>query len=77
MQYAIIGKFSYGKSDIMELRKIIPGQCGIKSECMIGVLDSRHILIRLNSLEDYVHVLSTVAYYVTSRDIYWNMRTLK
>ncbi|KAG5628412.1 hypothetical protein H5410_000129 [Solanum commersonii] len=50
---------------------------GIKSECTIGVLDSRHILIRLNSLEDYVQVLSTTAYYVKARNNYWQMRTLK
>ncbi|KAH0713321.1 hypothetical protein KY289_009280 [Solanum tuberosum] len=77
LQYAIIGKFSYGKPVIMELRKTIPGQCGIKSECTIGVLDSRHILIRLNNLEDYVQVLSTAAYYVKARNNYWQMRTLK
>ncbi|KAG5618380.1 hypothetical protein H5410_018204 [Solanum commersonii] len=62
-EYAIIGKFSYGKPDIVELRKTIPGQCGIKSECTIGVLDSRHILIRLTSLEDYVQLLSAATFY--------------
>lgn len=54
LQYAIVGKFSYDKPDIKELRWNIPGQCGIKSECMIGVLDTRNILIRLTNLEDYV-----------------------
>ncbi|KAG5611236.1 hypothetical protein H5410_022517 [Solanum commersonii] len=68
LQYAIIEKFSYGKPDIIELRRTIPGQCGIKSECTIGVLDTRHILIRLTSLEDYVHPLSTIAFYVKARE---------
>lgn len=29
-QYTIIGKFFYGKWDIKELQKSIPGQCGIE-----------------------------------------------
>lgn len=31
LQYAIIGKFSYGKPDIIKLRRTILGQCGIKN----------------------------------------------
>ncbi|KAG5604333.1 hypothetical protein H5410_025825 [Solanum commersonii] len=77
LQYAIIGKFSYGKPDIKELRRTIPGQCGIKSECIIGVLDTRHILIRLTTMEDYVNLLSTSAFYVKAKECYWQMRTLK
>ncbi|KAG5590811.1 hypothetical protein H5410_041325 [Solanum commersonii] len=64
LQYTIIGKFSYGKPEIQELRKTLPGHCGIKSECTIGVLDTRHILIRLTTIEDYVRLISTAAYYI-------------
>ncbi|WMV24704.1 hypothetical protein MTR67_018089 [Solanum verrucosum] len=77
LQYAIIGKFSYGKPEIGELRKAIPKHCGIKGECTIGVLDSRYILIRLSTLEDYVQLLSTSAYYIKAKENYWQMRTLK
>ncbi|KAK4728571.1 hypothetical protein R3W88_021559 [Solanum pinnatisectum] len=77
LQYAIIGKFSYGKPEIQELRKTLPGHCGIKSECTIGVLDTRHILIRLTTMEDYVRLISTAAYYIKVKDKYWQMRTLK
>ncbi|KAK4733286.1 hypothetical protein R3W88_007547 [Solanum pinnatisectum] len=42
---------------IHDLRRSIPGQCGIKSECTIGVLDQRHILIRLTTMEDYMRTL--------------------
>uniref|UniRef100_A0A0V0IDF8 Putative ovule protein n=1 Tax=Solanum chacoense TaxID=4108 RepID=A0A0V0IDF8_SOLCH len=77
LQYAIIGKFSYGKPEIQELRRSIPGQCGIKSECTIGVLDTRHILIRLTTMEDYVQLLSTAAFYIKAKENYWQMRTLK
>ncbi|KAG5581993.1 hypothetical protein H5410_052620, partial [Solanum commersonii] len=71
LQYAIIGKFSYGKSDIMELRQTIPGQCGNKSEYTIELLDTRYILIRLSTLEDYVLLLSTAAFYMKARENYW------
>lgn len=77
LQYKIIGKFYYGKPDINELRKTIPVQCGIKRECTIGVLNARHILIRLNGLEDYVKLLSNATFYIKEKDTYWQMRTLK
>lgn len=77
LQYAIIGKFSYGKPDVTELRKAIPNQCRIKGDCTIGVLDSRHVLIRLAILEDYIKLLSTNAYYIKAKDRFWQMRTLK
>lgn len=53
------------------------GQCRRKSECTIGVLDTRYILITLTSLEDYVQLLSTSTFYVKSRENNWQMRTLK
>ncbi|KAH0638825.1 hypothetical protein KY285_035411 [Solanum tuberosum] len=77
LQYAIIGKFSYGKPAIKELRRTIPGQYGIKSACTIGVLNTRHVLIRLTTMEDYVNLLSTSAFYVKAKECYWHMRTLK
>lgn len=64
LQYAIVAKLSYGRYDITDLRRSIPGKCGIQSEFTIGVLDVRHILIRLMSLEDNVQLLSASAVYV-------------
>lgn len=77
LQYAIVGKFSYGKPEVNELRRATLSQCGIKGDCNIGVLDTKHILIRLKILEDYVTLLSTLAYYIKAKDKYWQMRTLK
>lgn len=54
LHYAIVGKFSHGRLDIITLRKSILGQCGINHECMIDALETWYILIRLTSLEDYV-----------------------
>ncbi|WMV29038.1 hypothetical protein MTR67_022423 [Solanum verrucosum] len=45
LQYAVIGKFSYGWPELKELRTIIPRQCNIKGECKIRLLRNRHDLI--------------------------------
>lgn len=59
------------------LQKNIPIQCGIKGECNIGVLGSRHILIRSTLMEDSVNIISTAAYYIKVNEFQWQMRTLK
>ncbi|KAF3643141.1 hypothetical protein FXO38_19147 [Capsicum annuum] len=64
-------------TDVNTLYKAIPIQYGIKGDCNIRVMDSRHILIRLNQLENYVHLLSIVAYHIKVNDMYWQMPTLK
>lgn len=33
LQHEVIGKFSYGWPNLVELRKIPPAQCNIKGEC--------------------------------------------
>ncbi|KAG5591557.1 hypothetical protein H5410_042071 [Solanum commersonii] len=77
LEYAVIGKFSYGWPDIHELRSAIPKQCEMKGECKIGLLCNRHVLIRASLLEDYVHLLSKPAFYITSRGNSFPMRTFK
>lgn len=56
LEYAVIGKFSYGWPNIHELRRILPNQYELKGECKIGLLSNKHILIRVSLLEDYVHL---------------------
>ncbi|WMV09899.1 hypothetical protein MTR67_003284 [Solanum verrucosum] len=77
LQYAVIGKFSYGWPDIHELRKLIPKQCGLRGEVNIGLLSSRFILIRASLLEDYVNLLSKPQFYITHNNWSYPMRTLK
>ncbi|KAH0651620.1 hypothetical protein KY290_032943 [Solanum tuberosum] len=77
LEYAVIGKFSYGWPDIQDLRKLIPKQCELKGECNIGLLSNRHVLIRATLLEDYVHLLSKPAFYITQNSWSFPMRTLK
>ncbi|KAG5616896.1 hypothetical protein H5410_016720 [Solanum commersonii] len=68
LHYAVIGKFSYGWPKINDLHRLIPTQCELKGDCIIGLLSNRHILIRATLLEDYVHLLSKPAFYITQRE---------
>lgn len=77
LEYAVVGKFSYGWPDIQDLRKLIPKQCELKGECKIGLLSNRYVLIRASLLEDYVHLLSKPAFYISHRNGSYPMRTLK
>lgn len=64
LQYAV-GKFSYGWYNFQDLKRIIPKQCELKGECNIGLLNSRHTLIRASNMEDYVNLLSKPAFYIS------------
>ncbi|WMV09222.1 hypothetical protein MTR67_002607, partial [Solanum verrucosum] len=77
LQYAVIGKFSYGWSDIQELRKLVTKQCELEGEVNIGLLSNRYILIRATLLEDYISLISKPQLSITHK--YWSypMRTLK
>ncbi|WMV47050.1 hypothetical protein MTR67_040435 [Solanum verrucosum] len=77
LEYAVIGKFSYGWPEIQDLRKLISKQCELKGDCNIGLLSNRHVLIRATLLEDYVHLLSKPAFYITQNNWSFPMRTLK
>nr|XP_009786979.1 PREDICTED: uncharacterized protein LOC104235009 [Nicotiana sylvestris] len=77
LEFAVVGKFTYDWSDLEELRKIIPQQCGVKGGCQIGLFRSKHILIRLSLQEDFVNLVSKGAFYITCKDGYsYLMRTL-
>lgn len=77
LQYAVIGKFSYGWPKLEELRKIIPAQRGVKGECKVGFFRNRHVLIRFSSMEDFINLMSKSAYFIKSKEgISYQMRTL-
>lgn len=77
LEYAVIGKFSYGWPDKQDLRKIIPKQCELKGECKVGLLSIRHILIRASCVEDYVNLLPKPAFYLMHKGWSYPMGTLK
>ncbi|KAG5632628.1 hypothetical protein H5410_004345 [Solanum commersonii] len=62
---------------VIELRRLIPKQCELKGDCNIGLLSNRHVLIRATLLEDYVHLLSIPAFYISHKNWSFPMRTLK
>lgn len=43
LQYAVVGKVSYGWPEIQDLRRLIPNQCGLKGEVNRALLSSRYI----------------------------------
>lgn len=63
LEYVVIGKFSSGRPDIQDLRRLISKQCELKGECSIGLLSNWHVLIRATRLEDYVNLLSEPTFY--------------
>ncbi|KAH0686127.1 hypothetical protein KY289_016883 [Solanum tuberosum] len=77
LQYAVIGKFSYGWPEIHELRRLIPKQCGLKGEVNIGLLANRYVLIRATEMEDYVKLLSKPQFYISHQHWTYPMKTLK
>ncbi|KAG5600400.1 hypothetical protein H5410_031770 [Solanum commersonii] len=70
LQYAVVGKFSYGAPEINEIRKLIPKQCGIIRGCQIGYLRNRHILMRFDCIENYIRILFKNLYYIIAKDGY-------
>lgn len=52
-------------------------RCNLKGECNIGVLNSRHILIRVSNMEDYVNDLSKPTFHITHKHWTHTMRILK
>ncbi|WMV42323.1 hypothetical protein MTR67_035708 [Solanum verrucosum] len=77
LQYAIVGRFSYGWLELEELRTCIPRQCNIKEECRIGLLRNKHTLIRLDQQDDFINLMSKGIYYILAKDGYsYTMRLL-
>lgn len=68
LQYAVVGKFSYGWPELEDLRFQIPKQCNIKGECKIGLLRNRHILMRFTLQEDFINMMSKSGYYILAKD---------
>lgn len=70
LHYGIVGKFSYGWPELTKLREQIPLQYGVKGNCKIGFLRNRHVLIRLEVLEDFINIFSKSVYYINAKDEY-------
>ncbi|WMV25600.1 hypothetical protein MTR67_018985 [Solanum verrucosum] len=77
LQFAVIGKFSYGWPELDDLRVQIPKQLQIKGDCNIGLLRNRHILIILSQMKDFINIMSKNTNYIIAKDGYaYQMRPL-
>ncbi|KAG8380645.1 hypothetical protein BUALT_Bualt06G0037300 [Buddleja alternifolia] len=71
-QYSLVGKFSYGNPTMTRLRAIFM-KLGLNKGFKIGVLDHKHIWIRLFDLNDYARVWMKQTWYLDG----YPMRVLK
>nr|XP_009768788.1 PREDICTED: uncharacterized protein LOC104219761 [Nicotiana sylvestris] len=75
LHQAVIMKFSYGKPELQEFRKIFSSQFHVQGRCNIGLLEFRHLLIRFDLYSDYVLFLSRSTGYVKSKGDEFFFRT--
>ncbi|KAH0640618.1 hypothetical protein KY285_037204 [Solanum tuberosum] len=68
LQFALVAKFSYGRPDMIDLRKIFTRHFEIKGDCNLGLLDHRHVLVRLSNREDFVEVYSRAELFITLKE---------
>lgn len=69
--------FTYGKPVIQDLCKVIPIQCELKGSYSIRLIENSHVLIKLSVMEDYIHLLSKLAFYLKAQGDMWQMRYTK
>ncbi|WMV39538.1 hypothetical protein MTR67_032923 [Solanum verrucosum] len=48
-----------------------------QGKCKIVFLRDRYVLIRLTTMEDYIHVMSKPTYFLRAKDGFYQMRPLK
>jgi len=75
LHQAVVMKFSYGKPDLQEFRKIFSSQFDVQGRCNIGLLGFRHLLIRFDLHNDYVQFLSKSTGYVKAKGDEFFFRT--
>lgn len=67
LQFAIVGKFSYGWPELDDLHIQLPKQLKVKGDCKIGLLRN-HILLRFELMEDFINVMAKNVYYIAAKD---------
>ncbi|XP_027062808.1 uncharacterized protein [Coffea arabica] len=60
---ALVGRFAVGRPSMELIRKFIVS-LGLRGECPIGLLDSKHILLRPSEEEDYTRLWCRRSWYV-------------
>ena len=62
-QNALVGRFPFSRPTMEIIRKFITS-IGLKGECAVGLLDSKHVLIRPSLEEDYTRLFARRLWYV-------------
>lgn len=75
LHQAVLVKFSYGKPDIQEVRKMFSSQYEVQGYCNVGQLEFRHLLVRFDLYTDYVNFLSISTGYLKSKGDEFFFRT--
>ncbi|XP_070010414.1 uncharacterized protein [Nicotiana sylvestris] len=75
LHQAVVIKFSYGKPELHDLRRIFPKQFDVKGSCNIGQLEFRHLLVRFDLYEDYVNFVSRSTGHINSKGDEFFFRT--
>ena len=60
---ALVGRFAVGRPSMEIIRKFIVS-LGLRGECPIGLLDSKHILLRPSVEEDYTRLWCRKSWYI-------------
>jgi len=53
---------------MIDLRKIFTRHFEIKGDCNLGLLDHRHVLVRLSNWEDFVEVYSKAVSFIAIKE---------
>nr|XP_009784900.1 PREDICTED: uncharacterized protein LOC104233234 [Nicotiana sylvestris] len=75
LHQAVVIKFSYGKPELHDFRRIFPKQFDVKGSCNIGQLEFRHLLVRFELYEDYVNFVSRSTGHINSNGDEFFFRT--
>jgi len=63
-KYSIVGKFSHGRPSMDEIRKIFL-TFNLKQPCTVGLIDNKHVLIKLECEEDFVRLWTKEQWYLS------------
>lgn len=67
LQYVVVGKFAYEWPELLEIRRIVPSQYGIKGECNITSLEIDIFLFDSHLWQDFIDFMSKGTYYAKDK----------
>lgn len=70
LKNAVIEKFSYGWTELDDLRIQVPKQFNVKEVYKINFLRYHHILMRFELIEDFVNVMGKKVHYISAKNGY-------